>query len=155
MPFLVCTDSIVRLSLSFLAPLAAITAVGLALLNVHSALTYTPQELAERLEIATRPTTHISVLYAAAALGAALGSRPPDQLSHLMKVVTQRLLVIITLNADIILSVRSGSPQFLMGQVCFNTPMVSAFWLSSHPGSRKLERRRADSQSSGGLLERC
>ena len=138
-PFVACTDTHVHLSLAVLAPLAATVAIGLALLNVHSTLTYTPTELAERLRVATRPMTHISMFYVAAALGAAIGSRPPEQLSQRVKLISCALMVILTLSADSILSVRGGDPRFLVGQICFNAPMVIAFWLTAPPGSRKLK----------------
>mmetsp|Transcript_38300 Transcript_38300/g.126838 ORF Transcript_38300/g.126838 Transcript_38300/m.126838 type:complete len:144 (-) Transcript_38300:30-461(-) len=78
-------------------------------------------------------------MHVAAALGAAFGSRPPEQLSQRVKLIFCALMVILTLSADSILSVRGGDPRFLVGQICFNAPMVIAFWLTAPPGSRKLK----------------
>lgn len=138
-------DGRLRSTVAILALCAISVAIGLALVNVHSAVTYTPQELAERMQIATtRPATHVAIFYCAAALGAIIGSRPPEQLSRRMRLISFALLAVISLSADVILFTRSGDVRFLMGQACFNAPMAVAYWLSGSPSCGSGKPKAAD-----------
>jgi len=129
---------IVCFSLAMAAPLAAIAGVVMALLNVSSALALNAEQLAERLHFAMQPTTWVCMVYGAVAVGAVLGSQPPEQVPHRAKVLFCALMVVIPLVADGILVVRSGDLCFLVGQVCFGMPMAATFWLVARSqGSRK------------------
>ena len=129
---------IVCFSLAMAVPLAAIAGVVMALLNVSSALALNAEQLAERLHFAMQPTTWVCMVYGAVAVGAVLGSQPPEQVSHRAKVLFCALMVVIPLVADVILVVRSGDLCFLVGQVCFGMPMAATFWIvASSQGSRK------------------
>jgi len=137
--FFMCPDGRLQSIVTILALCAVSVAIGLALVNMHSAVTYTPKELAERMQIATtRPATHVAIFYCAGALGAIIGSRPPEQLSRRMRLISFALLAAISLSADVILFTRSGDVRFLMGQACFNAPMAVAYWLSDSLAGLRL-----------------
>jgi len=138
-PFLFRLEAVTRRCFAAVARYQAVVAVGMALLQLHFALSHSDEELEERLRNGLRPTARVCAFYVAVAFGAMLGSRPTEQLSLGERRLCLSLVVGVTLAADLTQARRLGDARFLFLWGSFHAPMGLSLWACSAGGAAKAK----------------